>query len=72
MVVLRALIDEFVRTGQAVGSGTIARRGDCDVSPATIRKVLNDMNAGDAMELLKDKVKKTQSNAEFLLGLNLA
>ena len=37
-----------------------------------LRKILNDMNPSDAMELLKEKVKKTKSNAEFLLGLNLA
>jgi transcription termination factor Rho len=33
--------------------------------------VLNDMNPADAMELLKEKVMKTKSNAEFLLALNL-
>ncbi len=37
-----------------------------------LRKVLNDMNPGDAMELLKEKTKKTQTNAEFLLALNLS
>ena len=34
-----------------------------------LRKVLNDMNPVEAMELLTGKMKKTQSNAEFLLGL---
>jgi transcription termination factor Rho len=37
-----------------------------------LRKILNDMNPADAMELLKDKVKKSKSNPEFLLQLNLA
>jgi transcription termination factor Rho len=37
-----------------------------------LRKVLNDMNPADAMELLKEKVQKTKSNAEFLLALNLS
>ena len=36
-----------------------------------IRKVLHDMNVIDAMELLLEKLKKTQNNAEFLMGLNL-
>ena len=36
-----------------------------------VRKVLNDMNVIDAMELLLEKIKKTQNNAEFLMGLNL-
>jgi len=37
-----------------------------------LRKVLNDMNPADAMELLKEKVQKTKSNPEFLLALNLS
>ncbi|NUN53507.1 MAG: transcription termination factor Rho [Planctomycetaceae bacterium] len=36
-----------------------------------LRKVLNDMQPAEAMELLLEKVKKTKSNAEFLMGLNL-
>ena len=36
-----------------------------------LRKVLNDMNPVDSMELLIEKVKKTQNNAEFLLSMNL-
>jgi transcription termination factor Rho len=37
-----------------------------------LRKVLNDMQPSEAMELLLDKIKKTKSNAEFLMGLNLS
>ncbi len=37
-----------------------------------LRKVLNDMNPADAMELLKEKIMKTKSNPEFLLALNLS
>ncbi len=37
-----------------------------------LRKVLNDMQPSEAMELLLEKVKKTKTNAEFLMGLNLA
>ena len=35
-----------------------------------LRKVLNDMNPVDAMEMLKAKLKQTASNVEFLLALN--
>jgi transcription termination factor Rho len=35
-----------------------------------LRKVLNDMNPVEAMELLKAKLKQTRSNAEFLLAMN--
>ncbi len=37
-----------------------------------LRKVLNDMNPGDAMDLLKEKIRKTKTNVEFLMALNLA
>ena len=37
-----------------------------------LRKVLNDMNPGDAMELLKEKIAKTKSNPEFLMALTLS
>ena len=36
-----------------------------------LRKVLNDRSPVEAMDLLKDKIKKTKSNAEFLMSLNL-
>jgi len=35
-----------------------------------LRKVLNELNPVEAMELLIDRLKKTKSNAEFLLSLN--
>ena len=35
-----------------------------------LRKVLNDMNPVEAMEMLKAKLKQTSSNVEFLLALN--
>ncbi len=36
-----------------------------------LRKVLSDMNVVEAMELLKGRLKKTKSNAEFLMTMNL-
>lgn len=35
-----------------------------------LRKVLNELNSVESMELLKDKLSKTKSNAEFLLSIN--
>ncbi|MSR77088.1 MAG: transcription termination factor Rho [Candidatus Omnitrophica bacterium] len=35
-----------------------------------LRKVLNELNPAEAMELLVDRLAKTKSNAEFLLSLN--
>jgi transcription termination factor Rho len=36
-----------------------------------LRRILNDMNPIEAMELLKERLKKTQNNAEFLLTMNV-
>jgi len=35
-----------------------------------LRRVLHDMNAPDAMELLVNRLQKTKSNAEFLMSMN--
>ncbi|MBI3465229.1 MAG: transcription termination factor Rho [Planctomycetes bacterium] len=37
-----------------------------------LRKVLNDMNPVEAMELLSNRMRKTKSNAEFLMSMNLS
>ena len=34
-----------------------------------LRKVLNDMNPVESMELLKKQLKQTQSNAEFFMSM---
>ena len=34
-----------------------------------LRRVLNDMNSPDAMELLTTRLAKTNSNAEFLMSI---
>jgi len=36
-----------------------------------LRKVLSDMNVVEAMELMKSRLKKTKSNGEFLVTMNL-
>jgi heat-inducible transcriptional repressor len=40
---LRALISQYIRDGQPVGSRTLARQAGLDVSPATIRNVMADL-----------------------------
>ena len=37
-----------------------------------LRRVLNEMNAPDAMELLVGRLQKTKTNAEFLMSMNMA
>ena len=36
-----------------------------------LRRVLNEMSASDAMELLVSRLQKTKTNAEFLMSMNL-
>jgi heat-inducible transcriptional repressor len=40
---LRALIAQYIADGQPVGSRTLARSSGLDVSPATIRNVMADL-----------------------------
>lgn len=35
-----------------------------------LRKLLNELNPAEAMELLVERLSKTKSNAEFLLSMN--
>ena len=37
----------------------------------TLRRVLNDMSPVEAIELLCNRLKRTKSNEEFLLSMNL-
>ena len=36
-----------------------------------LRPVLNDMNPVEAMELLTNKMRRTETNDEFLMSMNL-
>ena len=36
-----------------------------------LRRVLNDMNGPEAMELLVQRLNKTKSNAEFLMSMHM-
>lgn len=42
-VLLKALIERYIRDGQPVGSRTLARDAGLDLSPATIRNVMADL-----------------------------
>jgi transcription termination factor Rho len=37
-----------------------------------LRRVLNDMNPAEAMDLLVNRMRKTKTNEEFLMGMNLS
>jgi heat-inducible transcriptional repressor len=40
---LKALVDRYIRDGQPVGSKTLSRDSGLDISPATIRNVMTDL-----------------------------
>jgi heat-inducible transcriptional repressor len=40
---LRLLVDRFIRDGQPVGSRTLSRESGLDLSPATIRNIVSDL-----------------------------
>ena len=42
-ILLKALIQRFIRDGQPVGSRTLSRDSGLDLSPATIRNVMSDL-----------------------------
>ncbi len=43
--VLRAVVQEFIGSGEPVGSQQLTRRGEFEVSPATMRNVLSELEA---------------------------
>ncbi len=43
--VLRAVVQEYVQSGEPVGSSQLARKSEFDVSSATMRNVLSDLEA---------------------------
>ena len=45
---LRTLISRYIRDGEPVGSQTLARHAGLEVSPATIRNILSELEEVDA------------------------
>src|SRR6266566_9768910 len=41
--ILAAIVQEYLQTGDAVGSRTITRRHGIDLSPASVRNVMSDL-----------------------------
>lgn len=42
-ILLKSLVDRYIADGQPVGSRTLARQSRLDVSPATIRNIMSDL-----------------------------
>jgi len=77
IVLDRAMVDRRIWPAININqSGT--RREEALLAPneyqriSTLRKLLADVNPTDAMETLVQKLSKTKSNAEFLMGIRLS
>ena len=42
-LILRTLVEQFIRDGQPIGSRTLSRASGLSLSPATIRNVMTDL-----------------------------
>ncbi|MBN2292978.1 MAG: transcription termination factor Rho [Pirellulales bacterium] len=76
VVLDRRLVDKRIWPAIDInGSGT--RREEMLMDPeehrrvCALRRVLNEMNPPEAMELLVTRLKKTKTNAEFLMSMNM-
>ncbi|NQT41193.1 MAG: transcription termination factor Rho [Planctomycetes bacterium] len=76
LVLDRRLVDKRIWPAIDInGSGT--RREEMLMDPeehrrvCVLRRVLNDMNPPDAMELMITRLEKTKTNAEFLMSMNM-
>ncbi|MHB8899549.1 MAG: transcription termination factor Rho [Thermoguttaceae bacterium] len=76
IVLDRALVDKRIWPAIDINaSGT--RREERLMDPeehrrvCLLRRALNEMNAPDAMELLVERLRKTKTNAEFLMSMNM-
>ncbi len=72
----RKLVDKRVWPAIDINrSGTRREELLCDPEELkriwVLRRALNDLNAVEAMETLTNRLRKTKSNAEFLMGLNV-
>lgn len=46
MMILKAIIDDYIATGIPVGSRTLSKREDMNISSATIRNEMADLEEG--------------------------
>ncbi len=63
--VLRAVVEEFISQGEPVGSAQLTRRGDFEVSPATMRNVLADLEELGYLEKPHTSAGRVPTDAGF-------
>jgi heat-inducible transcriptional repressor len=68
--ILYAAVTEFVQTGEPVGSATLARRG-IELSPATIRNVLSDLEEGGYLHQPHTSAGRVPTDLAFRLFIDV-
>ena len=63
--VLRAVVQEFIADGNPVGSSQLTRRGDFEVSPATMRNVLSELEELGYLEKPHTSAGRVPTDAGF-------
>ncbi len=63
--VLRAVVEEFISVGEPVGSAQLTRRGDFEVSPATMRNVLAELEELGYLEKPHTSAGRVPTDAGF-------
>jgi transcription termination factor Rho len=76
IVLSRALVDKRIWPSIDINaSGTRREEMLMDAEEhrrvCVLRRVLNELNPPEAMELLVERLRKTKTNAEFLMGMNM-
>ncbi len=68
--VLYAVVREFIETGEPVGSRTLAKKYGFDLSPATIRNVLSDLEDAEYLTQPHPSAGRTPTEAAFRLFID--
>ena len=68
--ILKAIIDEYIENAEPVGSKIIAARGRLDVSPATIRNEMSELEELGYLEQPHISAGRVPSTAGYRLYVN--
>ena len=69
--ILRALVHDYIETGEPVASQPLLLRHDLDVSPATVRNVMADLEALGLLEKPHASAGRVPTAAGFRLYVDL-
>jgi heat-inducible transcriptional repressor len=69
--ILRAIVQDHIHTGEPVASQTLLSRHDLDVSPATVRSVMSDLEALGLLEKPHTSAGRVPTSAGYRLFVDL-